>query len=196
MISRGPCRGRPPRLFDEQMQEPAGIIEGGAAASGLDTGVWTSPIIADMVRRRLGIRYHPSQMRRILHKLGVLIQYPKRRSPKFHFRCVGNFNSVTYPAFFKELVRRYRGRHVHLIAANAKRHKATTVLQWVQADEENIEGHILPKYSPDLNAANGCGRKRVGGLLTTGFSRKKSCTNRDSSDNSIDTRAIRRLSYP
>lgn len=61
------------------------------------------------------------------------------RSPKFHFRFVGSFHSVTYPAFLKQLVRRYRGRRIHLIADNAKRHTSTTVLEWVQADEENIE---------------------------------------------------------
>jgi transposase len=79
LISKGPYRGKPARLSDEQMQELADIIESGPEATGLDTGVWTSPIIADLVRRRFGIRYHPSQIRRILHKLGFSIQYPKQR---------------------------------------------------------------------------------------------------------------------
>jgi transposase len=79
LISKGPYRGRPARLSDEQMKELTDIIDAGPEASGLDTGVWTSPIIADLVRRRFGIKYHPSQVRRILHKLGFSIQYPKQR---------------------------------------------------------------------------------------------------------------------
>lgn len=79
LISKGPYQGKQPRLSDEQMKELADIIEAGPEASGIDTGVWTSPIIADLVRRRFGMRYHPSQIRRILHKLGFSIQYPKQR---------------------------------------------------------------------------------------------------------------------
>jgi transposase len=79
LISKGPYKGAQPRLSDEQMNELAVIIEAGPEAAGLDTGVWTSPIIAEMVRRRFGIKYHPSQIRRILHKLGFSIQYPKQR---------------------------------------------------------------------------------------------------------------------
>lgn len=79
LISKGPYQGRPSRLSDEQMKELSDIIEAGPEVSGLDTGVWTSPIIADLVRRRFGIKYHPSQIRRILHKLGFSIQYPKQR---------------------------------------------------------------------------------------------------------------------
>ena len=79
LISKGPYQGKQSRLSDEQMEELANIIESGPEASGIDTGVWTSPIIADLVRRRFGIKYHPSQIRRILHKLGFSIQYPKQR---------------------------------------------------------------------------------------------------------------------
>ncbi len=79
LISKGPYPGKQARLSEEQMEELAGIIEAGPEAIGLDTGVWTSPIISDLVRRRFGIKYHPSQIRRILHKLGFSIQYPKQR---------------------------------------------------------------------------------------------------------------------
>ena len=79
LISKGPYKGAPPRLSEEQMNELADIIETGPEAADLDTGVWTSPIIAELVKRRFGIKYHPSQIRRILHKLGFSIQYPKQR---------------------------------------------------------------------------------------------------------------------
>lgn len=79
LVSKGPYQGKPSRLSDEQMKELADIVEAGPEVSGLDTGVWTSPIIADLVTRRFGIKYHPSQIRRILHKLGFSIQYPKQR---------------------------------------------------------------------------------------------------------------------
>jgi len=79
LIAKGPYEGRKPRLSQEQMEDLAEIIEAGPEASGLDTGVWTSPIIAHLVKRRFGVSYHPSQIRRILHKLDFSIQFPKRR---------------------------------------------------------------------------------------------------------------------
>jgi transposase len=79
LISKGPYEGKKSRLSDKQMRELYDMIEAGPEASGLDTGVWTSPIIAELVRRRFGVKYHPSQIRRILHKLGFSIQYPKQR---------------------------------------------------------------------------------------------------------------------
>jgi transposase len=82
LIVKGPYEGKKPRLSPKEMEELAEIIEAGPEACGLDTGVWTSPIIADLVKRRFGISYHPSQIRRILHKLAFSIQYPKRRLSK------------------------------------------------------------------------------------------------------------------
>jgi len=79
LLAKGPYHGKKPRLSDQQMQELDDMIEAGLEANGLDTGVWTSPIIAELVRRRFGVTYHPSQIRRILHKLGFSIQYPKQR---------------------------------------------------------------------------------------------------------------------
>jgi len=74
LISKGPYQGTPPRLSVRQMKELSDVIEAGPEANGLDTDVWTSPIIADLVRRRFGIKYQPSRIRRILHKLGFSIQ--------------------------------------------------------------------------------------------------------------------------
>jgi transposase len=78
LLFRGPYKGRKPRLTLDQKRELAEIIREGPEKSGLDTGVWTSPIIADLVKRRFKISYSPSQIRRILHELGFSIQYPRQ----------------------------------------------------------------------------------------------------------------------
>ena len=54
------------------------MIREGPENSGLDTGVWTAPIIADLVKQRFRIAYSPSQIRRVLHELGFSLQYPGR----------------------------------------------------------------------------------------------------------------------
>jgi len=78
LLVRGPYRGKKPRLSLDQKREFAIMIREGPENSGLDTGVWTAPIIADLVKQRFGIAYSPSQIRRVLHELGFSLQYPRQ----------------------------------------------------------------------------------------------------------------------
>lgn len=69
--------GRKPFLTPAQEHRLSKIIENGPEAFGLDTGVWTGPIVRDVIERRFKVKYSVEQARRILHKLGFSIQYPK-----------------------------------------------------------------------------------------------------------------------
>jgi transposase len=82
LLVRGPYQGKKPRLSLDQKRELAMVVRQGPENSGLDTGVWTSPIIADLVKRRFGIAYSPSQIRRVLHELGFSLQYPRQELSK------------------------------------------------------------------------------------------------------------------
>lgn len=78
LLVRGPYRGKKPRLSLDQKRELATMIREGPENSDLDTGVWTAPIIADLVKQRFRIAYSPSQIRRVLHELGFSLQYPRQ----------------------------------------------------------------------------------------------------------------------
>jgi transposase len=82
LLVRGPYQGKKPRLSLDQKRELAIMIRQGPENSGLDTGVWTAPIIADLVKRRFRIAYSPSQIRRVLHELGFSLQYPRQEPSK------------------------------------------------------------------------------------------------------------------
>jgi|APCry1669189204_1035204.scaffolds.fasta_scaffold07178_3 transposase len=82
LLVRGPYRGKKPRLSLDQKRELAIVIQQGPENSGMDTGVWTSPIIVDLVKLRFRIAYSPSQIRRILHELGFSLQYPRQELSK------------------------------------------------------------------------------------------------------------------
>jgi len=69
--------GRPSRLDADQEHRLSKIIENGPDAFGLDTGVWSGPMIRDVIEKRFKVRYSVEQSRRILHKLGFSLQYPK-----------------------------------------------------------------------------------------------------------------------
>jgi len=78
LLVRGPYQGKKPRLSLDQKRELATMIREGPECSGLDTGVWTAPIVADLVKQHFRIAYSPSQIRRILHDLGFSVQYPRQ----------------------------------------------------------------------------------------------------------------------
>lgn len=69
--------GRPSRLSADQDHRLSKIIQNGPDAFGLDTGVWTGPLVRDVIEKRFKIRYSVEQSRRILHRLGFSVQYPK-----------------------------------------------------------------------------------------------------------------------
>lgn len=84
--------GRPSKLDSDQKEELKQLMIDAPAEVGLDTGIWTAPVVARLIKERYGIIYSDSQVQRILHTLGFTVQYPKRRlfgaDPKAQARWV------------------------------------------------------------------------------------------------------------
>jgi transposase len=71
--------GAAPRLSEEQRAELAGIVEGGPLAAGYQSGVWTGPMIGDLIEQRFGVRYHTHYVPELLHQLDFSVQRPRKR---------------------------------------------------------------------------------------------------------------------
>jgi putative transposase len=67
------------RLSAEQQAELVTLIDAGPVAAGYSSGVWTGPIIADLIEARFGYRYHNHSVPALLHKLGFSVQRPRKR---------------------------------------------------------------------------------------------------------------------
>jgi transposase len=67
------------RLTEKQQEELGKVIEDGPVAAGYSTGVWTGPMIGDMIRKRFGVVYHNHHIPRLLHRLGFSVQRPRKR---------------------------------------------------------------------------------------------------------------------
>jgi transposase len=78
-LKEGHRSGRPPLLTVAQMERLHDIVESGPVAHGLNTGVWTSPILAQVIHEEFGVEYHAAHVRRLLHKLGCSVQRPTTR---------------------------------------------------------------------------------------------------------------------
>ena len=70
--------GRPPRLSESQHRRLGDLLDSGPVAYGLDSGIWTSPMIAWVIEEEFGVAYHPGHVRKLLHGLGFSVQRPRR----------------------------------------------------------------------------------------------------------------------
>lgn len=76
MEGHGP--GRPPRRTEAQQERLEDILDSGLVANGLDSGVWTSPMIAWVLESESGVTYHAGHVRKRLHKMDLSLQRPRR----------------------------------------------------------------------------------------------------------------------
>ncbi len=74
--------GAPAKLTKEQKQEIAELIKGGPIAAGYTSGVWTGPMVGDLIMQRFGVKYHNEYVPRLLNKLGFSVQRPRKRLAK------------------------------------------------------------------------------------------------------------------
>lgn len=72
--------GRPPKLSARERKRLERWLLEGAETSGFATDLWTGPRVAQLIRRRLHVRYHVNHMGRLLHSLGWSAQKPARRA--------------------------------------------------------------------------------------------------------------------
>lgn len=77
-----PRLGRAPRLSPSQRTELSNIIEAGPQPAGFCCGVWTGPMVGELIRRRYGVHYHNHHVPRLLHQLGFSVQRPRKRLAK------------------------------------------------------------------------------------------------------------------
>jgi transposase len=75
-----PAPGRPPRLTAQQKSRLVRLLLQGAQAHGYRTELWTTQRIAELIERRLGVRYHRNHVGKLLHQLGWSPQKPERRA--------------------------------------------------------------------------------------------------------------------
>jgi transposase len=94
--------GRPSELTEKQQQELGDILDSGPVAYGLDSGIWTSPMIAWVIEEEFGVQYHPGHVRKLLHRWGFSVQRPRRVLARADAAAQDRWHRRIYPAFKKK----------------------------------------------------------------------------------------------
>ena len=71
--------GAPPKLDEAQKEELASMIEQSPQTSGFTSGVWTGPMIAQLIKKRFGVTYNIRYVPTLLHQMGFSVQRPRKR---------------------------------------------------------------------------------------------------------------------
>lgn len=79
MEPRTSSRGSKKKLGEHERKLLAKAIERGPLRCGFKGSVWTSVMVAEYIKKRWGVEYHPGHVRRLLHKLGFSVQFPREK---------------------------------------------------------------------------------------------------------------------
>lgn len=101
-LRTGKAPGRERRLSVEQRDELTSLIESGPEAAGYSSGVWTGPMIGDLIEKRFGVRYHNHHVPRLLHELGFSVQRPRKRLARADLNKQATWLRRTFPAIKKK----------------------------------------------------------------------------------------------
>ena len=102
-LLEGHRSGRPGNLSPEDKVRLADIIESGPVALGLNTGVWTSKIVTQIIVEEFGIEFHPGHVRKLLKGIGFSVQRPTYKLVNADEKKRNKWIRYTYPNLKKTL---------------------------------------------------------------------------------------------
>ena len=92
-----PHPGSRPKLPRGKWPELQSMLLEGPRAHGFATELWTLRRIVELIRRRFGVEYDPSQVSRILHSMGWSRQRPARHARERDEQAVQAWRKKDWP---------------------------------------------------------------------------------------------------
>ena len=101
-LLEGHRSGRPSGLTRAQQEQLQDILDSGPVAYGLETGLWTSPVISGVIAEEFDLHYHPGHVRKMLRRLGYSVQRPTTRLVQANPAEKNRWVRYTYPRLKKK----------------------------------------------------------------------------------------------
>ena len=100
-LAARPVPGRPPKLSAARRRRLLDLLRQGPTRHGFRTELWTLGRVAEVIERRFGVRYHPSQVWRILSDLGRSCQKPQCRARERDEAAIDRWRRAVWPRIKK-----------------------------------------------------------------------------------------------
>jgi transposase len=101
-LLRRKAPGAASKLNQEQIAELADVLAQGAEAYGFRGQVWTHARIAKVVQEKMGVKYHPHHIPRILKKIKWTCQKPRQRASQRDEVAIQRWCRVEWPKLLKQ----------------------------------------------------------------------------------------------
>jgi transposase len=101
-----PVAGRPRFLSPEQERLVVAWLADKPTAHGFRTDLWTARRVADLIRRKFNVVYHPNYLREWLSKRGYSPQKPRRRPRQRNEATIDQWLATEWPRIQKKRRRR------------------------------------------------------------------------------------------
>jgi transposase len=101
-LPRHPAPGRQPKVSPEQLAQVPAILAKGAEAFGFRGQVWTTGRVAAVMKRELGVSYHPAHWSRLLGSLKQSGQKPVQRASQPDEAASKHWKDEQWPALKKK----------------------------------------------------------------------------------------------
>jgi transposase len=105
-LAAKPHPGPKPKLTCKQRQQLLALLTRGARAAGFSTELWTCQRVAEVVRKKFGVSYHPDHLGRVLRDLDCTPQKPRTVDPRQDPAEIEKWRKVTWPRLKKSAATR------------------------------------------------------------------------------------------
>lgn len=105
-LAAKPTPGRPRFLTADQERQVLGWLAEKPTAHGFRTDLWTARRVAEVIRRRFGVAFHPNYLREWLTKRGYSPQRPARRARQRNDEAIAGWVANDWPRVQKKRAKR------------------------------------------------------------------------------------------
>ena len=94
--------GRPSRLTAKDRERLEALLLKGPRAAGYESDLWSCSRVAEVIRRKFGLRYHVDYISTLLRKMGWSPQKPERRAIEKDDARIRGWKRRTWPRIKKK----------------------------------------------------------------------------------------------
>lgn len=140
-------------MSESQKRKLKKLLLKGAVAAGYATDLWTCARVAEAIRQKFGIEYHPDQVGLLLHDMGYCCQKPSRRAKELlRHNATGNdffwFLFKLHQELKRDLIAVWDRLSGHRMAARC----------FQELDCRWLQFECLPPYCPGLDPSGALGK--------------------------------------
>ena len=102
-LRMNPHPGRPSLLDEAERQKLATLLLKTPAECGFDKYLWTTQLIAELIKREFDVSYHNDHVGKLLDRMGFTHQKPARRARERDEARIEGWRQETWPALLKKV---------------------------------------------------------------------------------------------